>query len=541
MFPIEILVTAFLAVMTLASIISLRARVPYTLILVIIGMALAATTAISVFGQGTFEQVILQMRALFDQLTTGETGGLFVGLVVPPLLFEAMIHIRSDDLKAVIRPSIVLATIGVVIATLVVGIILWEIVGLPFYVSFLFAAVIAPTDVATVLEVFRHAKVPSKLSALMDTEAAFNDATAIVVFSVVIAAISFGGVSLFTDAAEFALVFAGGVGVGLVVAFVAELLTSLVSEKLTETILTISAVYGSYALASSLGVSGLVAVAVVGLYFGNFTIRTAMSPATREAVKLFWEFAAFVGNSIAFLFIGLRTDVFKLASFPIIESILLAYLAVTAARAASTYPILAAFDQLGQKFPLKWKNVIMLGGMRGALSIALAASIPATLISSQDSNLLGTLVLGVAFISLSLQAAMLFRYIKRKFTEEQKASEIALNVRLSTTAAAIETLRKLRDEGKISDEEFALQLDNNKDILREMLSEINATVDPRNIMRRRATELYSSVLTTPVTRARQAFGRGRVKPGEQNQTENSTMPESDQGNNGAQQKEEQNN
>jgi monovalent cation:H+ antiporter, CPA1 family len=505
---VEVLVTAFLAVMMVASYISLKAKVPYTLVLVILGIALSATSAVSILGSGSVQQVILQMRSLFNSLTSGQSGGLFVGLVVPPLLFEAMIHIRSSDLKSIIRPSFVMATVGVIISTVVAGLLLWKIAGLPIYLSFLFGAIISPTDVATVLEIFRRSKVPTKLSALMDTEAAFNDATGIVVFSVVLASSGFSGASLISAGASFVIVFGGGVLVGLAVAFAAELFTSLISDKLTETILTISAVYGSYALASSLGVSGLIAVAVVGLYFGNFTIRTAMGPTTRETVNLFWEFAAFLGNSIAFLFIGFRTNIFQLASS--IGLISLAYIAVTVARAASVYPILSLFDRFGEKIPFKWRNVAMLGGMRGALSIALAVSIPLTVVSSNDQATLTTLVLGVAFISISVQAALLFRYIKRAFPADQRQVVVEnLNVRLSKAASAIEALQKLKEEGKISDEEFAVQLDNDKEELEDVLRQINSTVDPKNILRDRAAELYSSVLTTPVTRARQVFGKDK--------------------------------
>jgi monovalent cation:H+ antiporter, CPA1 family len=310
----------------------------------------------------------------------------------------------------------------------------------------------------------------------------------------------------------------------LIVAFLAELLSSLITDKLTDTILTISAVYGSYALASSLGVSGLIAVTVVGLYFGNFTIRTTMGQTTRETVTVFWEFAAFVGNSIAFLFIGFSTDIFKLASS--IYTILLAYFAVTIARAASVYPILTIFDRFDQKIPLKWRNVAMLGGMRGALSIALAASVPLTVLSATDRQSLSTLILGVAFISISIQAALLFRYIKRRFPTEQLVSVENLNARLMKAASAIESLETLREEGRISDEEFARQLDSDKEELRDVLQEINATVDPRNILRQRASELYTSVLTKPVTRARQAFRREREQPPEKSSDDDSAEGES---------------
>ncbi len=505
---IELVITAFLGILLLASIVSIRARVPYTLVLVFIGIALTAASATFYLGSGpiqdTVEGVILAIRSISDQLIQTQGGSsIFVGLIVPPLIFEAMIHIRSSDLRAVIRPSVALATIGVIISTLVCGLVLWKIAGLSVYVSFLFAALISPTDSATVLEIFRRAKVPSRLATLMDTEATFNDATAIVVFTIVLTSINVARPSLAQAASNFILIFAGGILVGLVVAFAAEVLTSLISEKLAETILTISAVYGSYALATSIEVSGLVAVTVVGLYFGNLTIRTAMGPGTRESVTMFWQFAAFVGNSVAFLFIGFRTDIVRLAESALL--IAMSYLAVSAARVASVYPILT-FSKIAKKtkIPLKWMNVATLGGTRGALSIALAASISASaFVSSNDITVINTMVLGVAFISISLQAGVLFRYVRNRFPEEQGTEVEALGVRLTRAVSAIESLQKLKEEGKISEREFTSQLEADKDELREVLGEINDSERTRKILRSRASELYASVVTLPMTKAMQ--------------------------------------
>jgi monovalent cation:H+ antiporter, CPA1 family len=239
------------------------------------------------------------------------------------------------------------------------------------------------------------------------------------------------------------------------------------------------------------------------MYFGNITIRTTLGPSPRETITLIWEIAAFLGNSIAFLFIGFSTNIFKLAAS--IGLVFLAYLAVTAARAASVYPILTIFDKFDSKIPVKWRNVSMLGGMRGALSIALAVSIPVAVLSTSDESLLTTLVLGVAFISISVQAALLYRYVKSKFLADQIASVETLNARLTKSASAIESLERLRAEGSISDDAFATQLENDREELRDIMKEINANVDPRSILRRRAADLYSSVLTNPVTRARNAF------------------------------------
>ncbi len=485
---IELIIAALLGIMVLASFLSIRAKLPYTLVLVFLGIALAGSSISLFFQGGPIYKTFIQ-------------NGLLVGVVVPPLIFEAMLHIQSSDLKAVIRPSIALATIGVVIATVVGGVVLWQIVGLSPVVSFLFAAIIAPTDAATVLEVFKRARVPSKLRALMDTEAAFNDATAVVVFTIILASIEVSKVSLLSSLASFGLTVGGGLAVGLGIGFLGEITTSLISDRTSETILTIAAVYGSYALAAALGFSGLIAVAVAGLYFGNFTVRTTMAPATRESVIVFWEIAAFLANSIAFLSIGLSTSAFSF-TVKAVYSIGVALVAVTIARAASVYPILWFFNRLGSSIPLKWRNVAMLGGMRGALSIALAASLTASaVVSLTDETNIQTMVLGVAFLSLSVQAAFMFRYIRSRFPEEQAKQVEKFNVRLSKAVAAIESLLKLKEQGKVSDEEFAAELERDKDELTDVIGDMQSMLGATEIMKARASGLYSALMALPRSRA----------------------------------------
>ena len=497
---VELLITVFLVIILVASLISIKAGLPYTIALVLVGIAITILSNMFLLGTGTLATTINEIRNYTVNLASGPNGGLFVGIVVPPLIFEAMMHIRSSDLKSVLRPAFTLATIGVVIATVAAGLLLWLIVGLPPYISFLFAAVISPTDTATVLEIFRRLRVPKRLATMLDTEAAFNDATGIVIFTIILAAITSAHLPVFSSMLSFVVVFGGGVAVGLVVAFLAELVSSFVSDRLTETILTIWAVYGSYTVATEFGLSGLIAVSVVGLYFGNYTINTSIRASNREAVRVFWEIAAFVGNSVAFLFIGFRTDLVIFSQS--IGLILLSYIAVVAARAATVYPILTVFDRLStseeNKIPLKWRNVAMLGGMKGALSIALAASITATAMVTQDDvNKISTLVLGVALISIILQTILLSRYIKRGFPKEKVEEREDLNVRLSRIILATENLRQLKEESKISNKEFANQLQQEKDELEDLLAEIDTEAGTEEIIKSRASDLYSSFAKFP--------------------------------------------
>jgi CPA1 family monovalent cation:H+ antiporter len=139
-------------------------------------------------------------------------------------------------------------------------------------------------------------------------------------------------------------------------------------------------------------------------------------------VTTFWEIAAFVGNSIAFLLIGFEMNLGFLVQSGLL--VLIAYGVVTVARAASIYPILALFNQVGRKFPITWSNTAMLGGVRGALSIALVASLAGSaFLSESDIQTITTMVVGVAFLSIVVQAPLLSRYIKRKFGSQQQLDQ----------------------------------------------------------------------------------------------------------------------
>jgi len=407
----EFVITAFLAISLAAAIISSRTRAPYTIILVFFGVAIAGSSLSS----------ILNVNLLYGSLIGG---GLFVGLVLPPLLFETMMNIRYEEFRAVFTPALRLATVGVGIATVVGGLLLWQIAELPLVSAFVFSSLIAPTDTATVLEIFRRARLPRKLSTLMEVEASFNDATGIIIFTIVVTSIGVSSQSLIGALVNFGTIFGGGVLVGIVVAIGAHLASRLVDDPMSETMVTVTTVYGSYTVADILGVSGLVAVSIAGLYYGNSTIKTWVRPQTTRTVRNFWRIIAFIANSLAFLYIGLSTNLATITAD--LVPIGIAFGAVIIARLSSVYPLLGISRVNGERIPRSWKNVAMLGGMRGALSIALVASLksctPTPVPGCVPSlDIITSMVLGVAFLSIVLQGFLLSRYIRRKFPKRPPA------------------------------------------------------------------------------------------------------------------------
>ncbi|MDE1828958.1 MAG: sodium:proton antiporter [Thaumarchaeota archaeon] len=408
----EWIIPIFLGMIFLASLVANKTRVPYTMVLVGIGIIVSVA---HVSGIGFIDRTRFQVDPK-----------LILYFVVPPLIFEAMMKIDREQFKTIRISSLLLSTLGVVLATLVGGFLLSYVAGLPTIVAFAFAALIAPTDAAIVIEVFKKIKAPSALTALMQSEASFNDATGLVIFSSIIAIALAQGSALETtnfsqinvdilgQLEHFAIVFFGGIAIGLGFAIAARYLMKLMNEPLPETALSVAVLFGSVVVANALQLSGLVAAAASGLYFGNLVMKGKgiMSEKAQVYSSHFWDMIAFFANSVAFLYLGLSMDIQDMGkNLPLIA---MAFGAVLAARAASTYPILAATHRFThEKWPSAWRHVVMIGGMRGALSVALVATLP----ESNFKDILEPITFGVVLSSLIVQYPVLSRYMKKAFPE----------------------------------------------------------------------------------------------------------------------------
>ncbi|MDE1766724.1 MAG: sodium:proton antiporter [Thaumarchaeota archaeon] len=414
----EWVIPIFLGMIFLASLLAKKIRLPYTMVLVGIGIAVSLIHT-SGFG-------------IFDTSKFHVDPKLILYFIVPPLIYEAMMKIDREQFKAVRLSSLLLATLGVVFATLAGGFLLSYVAGLPTIVAFAFAALIAPTDAAIVIQVFKQVKAPKALTTLMESEASFNDATGLVIFSSIIAIAAAQGsvlespetigqihVNILEQMGHFALVFFGGIAVGLGFALGARFLIRLMDEPFSETALSVAVLFGSVVVANALQLSGLVAAAAAGLYFGSLVMKGKgiMSEKTQMYSSHFWELIAFFANSVAFLYLGLSMDMQNMGkNLPLIA---MAFGAVLAARAVSTYPILAATHRFThEKWPNAWRHVIMLGGMRGALSVALVATLP----ESNFKDILEPITFGVVLSSLIVQYPVLSRYMKKAFPETPNAS-----------------------------------------------------------------------------------------------------------------------
>jgi CPA1 family monovalent cation:H+ antiporter len=296
------------------------------------------------------------------------------------LLFAGALHVDLGELRDVRWPVGILATVGVVISTVLVGTGFWLLtktvgVELPFIWALVFGALISPTDPIAVLSLLKSVRIPPRLEMKIAGESLFNDGIGVVVFTVLLALAIEGGTPDLLHASEVFLVEAvGGLALGLVAGFVAVYAMRAIDNYPVEILLSLALVTGLYAVAIRLHTSGPLAVVVAGLLVGNRGVATAMSETTRQHLFDFWEVIDELLNSVLFLLIGL-------------EILVIGFNPSLALPAAGAIPLVLLARLLSVSVPLSVRRVreafspgsvpvLTWGGVRGGISVALALSIP---------------------------------------------------------------------------------------------------------------------------------------------------------------------
>lgn len=419
---IEEVVIGLLLIAVIVGIITRRFRVPYTVGLVLIGLALS----------------------IRGQVEVHIPPELFLGLLVPPLVFEAAFHLNIRDLRRDLAPILALAIPGVMITTGLVGLVVALGTGSPLSLTLVFGALVAATDPVAVVALFRTLGVPKRLQVLLEGESLFNDGTAIVVFNLMITIAITGHFSLVDSLSDFVLVSGGGLVVGLLLGSIYSQITRRIDDPLIETTLTGVLAFGAYLVAEEIHVSGVLAVVAAGLVAGNVGPR-GMSPSTRVLVFNFWEILAFLANSLVFLLIGLQINLLVLiANWQVI---MWAIIAVLAARAVSVYGL----SWIGKGIPKRYKHVLYWGGLRGAISLALAISLPASLGPLRTD--IQAMAFGVVLFTLLFQGLTMrplirkMGLIKRQKNQDEYERRHARSV---MSKAAYERLETMKNYGLLS-------------------------------------------------------------------------------------------
>ena len=298
---------------------------------------------------------------------------IFTGLL-PPLLFEAAFYIHWNQLRRDFSVVAVLATLGVVLSACVTALGMRYLAHWQWIAALVFGVLIAATDPVSVIATFREVRAQGRLLVLVEAESLFNDGTAAVAFGVVVAIASGQQLTSFQITVMLIKTIGGGILCGAAVAFVALLLAGRTDDHLVEITFTTVGAYGSFLLASHFDLSGVLATISAGLVMGNFKSFGAISGRGNEAVHAFWEYAAFVANSLVFLLIGMHEARQNFTAIWLTAFIAIAL--VTLGRAIAVYPCCFLFSRSWLCVTMKHPHILFWGGLRGAVALALALGLP---------------------------------------------------------------------------------------------------------------------------------------------------------------------
>lgn len=392
------LIAAVISVAALFSYFNYRfLRLPTTLGVMLIGMLVSVgLLLLRALGLPLADQVAAMIAAVDFEAT------LMQGML-SFLLFAGALHVNLADLAEQKWVIGLLATVGVLTSTWLVGSGLWLLLplfdlSLPYIYCLLFGALISPTDPIAVLALLKSAGVSKSLETKIAGESLFNDGVGVVVFMVLLGMASAGAE---ISASGIFLLFAeevfGGALFGLVAGFVVYRMLASVDNYQVEVLLTLGLVTGGYALASHWHLSGPIAIVVAGLLVGNHGRRLAMSDLTRSHLDSFWELIDEILNVVLFLLLGIELLVLQLVPgwLPLA---LLTILLVLSSRFLSISVPLFGLRRL-RSFSPGVLPILTWGGLRGGISVALALSLPA----SDGRGLLLTLTYAVVVFSIFVQ------------------------------------------------------------------------------------------------------------------------------------------
>lgn len=402
----EIVFVLLLLIVSAVAILVRKVRIPYTVALVLAGLALAILPT---------EGVVTLPKDIADPLTSALRGSftseLILALLVPPLIFEAALRLNLRTLRRDGLPIFLLAVPGVLISAAIVGKVVAIGAGIPLALALAFGALISATDPVAVIAFFRSLGVDRRVSTLIEGESLLNDGVAVVLFTLALGAASqtSGAVStnptVLQGVIEFTRVAGGGIVVGLITGFGVAQIIGRLNDPLVETTLSVALAVGSFVVAETIDVSGILAVLAAGLVIGSLDLKQ-LSPTTRITLYNFWELLAFVANSVVFLIVGLQITLSKLVAHA--GDVAIAVLAILVSRAIVVYGVSALSSRLSQPIPTKVRHVMFWGGLRGAVSLALALSL-----TGPFSETLQTMTFGVVLFTLVVQGLSIEWLIKR--------------------------------------------------------------------------------------------------------------------------------
>ena len=391
------LVVVFALAGTVAAFAAISIRIPYTIALVIVGLA------VSLLG------VELQ-----SGLTTELLSDLILDVLVPALLFQGATRVNADRFFENVWPILALAVVGLPLSIGLLGAAGTVGLGVPLLVSLLFGAIVLPTDPVAVLPLFEELGAPERLTVLVDGESMLNDGVAVVLYTgfieIVLQAQATGESTGFglrptavaaELATEAAMAIVGGVLVGASTGYVVYRAIWAFDDELTTVLLSFVLAYGAFLLGESLGFGGVIAVVSAGLFIAERREDSPLNAETRLTFRITWQSVAFIGNTFLFLAIGLVTPFGTLLSeaIPIAVAIALVFLA----RAVVVYPLMGLLNRTPvEPVPRAYQHVLVWGGIHVSIPLALALGLPAAFPDALAAQF-QVLAFGIATFTLIVQ------------------------------------------------------------------------------------------------------------------------------------------
>ena len=434
---IMLVVMGLLTVSMMAAAICNYIPVPYTVFLVILGMFL-----------GSLARQDIGLNFLLDFQLTPD---LVLYLFLPVLIFESAINLDARSLMKDIAPILVLAIPALVISTTIVGLGLWFIEDFNIIYALIFGALISATDPVAVISLFKELGAPHRLTVLVEGESLLNDATAIVLFNILLGISiwgQFGVFDFYVAVAEFLKVFFGGLGVGIIIGIVtSELLNRIHANISGYLIMSIVVAYSSFAISEHImHLSGVMAVVSSAITLGLLGANR-IPQREKETVDETWDILALVCNSLLFLLVGLSVDVSLLFSH--LDTIFVAIVLVLVARAAGIYTLVPSAVSIFKlpNISMREKHIMWWGGLKGGLAIAIVLSIPTTMPGRET---LIYVTLGVVIFSLLVNASTVRPLMRKlgfdKFTDQE---EIELQHGLKQSFSQAENILKIFKKANI--------------------------------------------------------------------------------------------
>ncbi|KMQ63866.1 sodium:proton antiporter [Chryseobacterium sp. BLS98] len=399
-------------------------KLPSTIGIMVI--AIVVSIVLVMFGETVLPRTFGHLNNLMNSIDFTEV---LMGAMLNFLLFAGGIHININDLKEQFRPVLIFSTAGVVISTFVVGFGMFYLlpflgIHLPFIYCLVFGALISPTDPVAVLSILKQANVSKSLETKVAGESLFNDGMAVVVFTVVMQLAVGKEVDLGVESIGLLLMkeAGGGILLGILLGWVTSRLMREVDDYIISVLVTLSVVMGGYLIARQMHISGPLTMVAAGLFMGNFNVRFKMKSITQDYLIKFWELIDEILNAVLFLFIGFELLMIKDLKHFMVPG-LLAIAVVLIARFISIW-IPTKFMSLRTRFSPQTVKVLVWGGIRGGVSIALAMSIP----KGEYSEIILSITYCVVVFSIIVQGLTIAKVANPKAIakeEEEKESIVA--------------------------------------------------------------------------------------------------------------------